>query len=201
MNTDWAGIRYIGCREAFVRIAYPDGVDSSKSPPAQRYSGAFGSQRPIVIPGQEFTIDEGIKRLIRHCLENDQDLNRWMASRRNQSISQHIWNALASLYYQSGIRPFIAGGDIRKLFDSDRDLVFVLEYFPQWHTNSLGQEKKGLLDRRISEMVMASSGDYGDISKFKYFDDIPISLGGTGKMEWRDFPAESPYPLTLAAVS
>src|SRR4051812_37436633 len=94
MNTSWNGIKFICAREALVTAAYRDG-GTDEHP---KYSIGFGSQIPPVQPGDTISIEEAFSRMKEHIARNDVTIGRLL----NAVVTQSVWDALASLYYQAG---------------------------------------------------------------------------------------------------
>lgn len=169
MITSWNGTKFICCREACVLVAYPDGHFPDG---AQKYSIGFGSQTPLVGPNDRITIEEAFLRMKAHIAENDKVIGRLIKA----PVAQHEWDAVASLYYQSGtaalrtVASLFNGGQKREAIGRFADF----------------RGSDGLLWRRTCEMQMALKADYGDLSKYKLYDGPPIPAN----LSLREFPAE-----------
>lgn len=170
MQTSWDGIKFICRREALVTVAYKDGKHDDGSP---KYSIGFGSQTPVVAPGDTITVDDAFVRMMAHVDLNDADIRRNI----KVAVKQCEWDAVASLYYQEG---FDALKAVAGLFMTKRSSAWAIREFANWHKDS-----DGLLKRRLDEIAMAR-GHYGDLETYKYFDGDPE----TTLMQSVPFPAQ-----------
>lgn len=177
MQTSWDGIKFICKREALCTVAYKDGKHDDGSP---KYSIGFGSQRPLVLPGDTITIDGAFARMIAHVRDNDRDIGRRL---KNTVIKQREWDALASLYYQAGVDELKA---VAVLLNSGDSVWGILEFAKHHNDN------KGLAKRRIREMAMACDGYYGDLATYFLIDGDP----DTTTMQAVPFPAQPNEAVT-----
>ncbi len=164
MITSWAGLRFICHWEAFVSAPYWD---------VTRWSIGFGT---IAKEGDPpITVEEAIRRVRAHVGKNDE----WLAGHLKVPVLQHEWDAIASLLYNK----WGASSDI--VFKINGGNLFWIEEFANWDRNMKGERKPGLALRRGDEQYMARRAYYGDISQYKVFEGVPLSL-----KEMRPFPAE-----------
>lgn len=183
-RTSGSLLKFDCCREAFVRVAYPDGVYRAGPLKGQpKYSNGFGLQTTIsgepVKPGDTTTIEESFIRMRLHFDAND----RVMSNLIHVVPAQHEWDGPASLFYQSGMDEI---REVARWFNEGRDIIDIAEGILQWNyvidENGEHVRKKGLSIRRAREELLMKSGDYGDISRYRYFDTI------NSIPEWRAFP-------------
>lgn len=173
MKTSWDGIKFICCREALVRVAYHDGDHPDGTP---KYSIGFGSQTPVVVPGDTITVEEAFNRMITHIEKSDEKITE----RLKVAVKQYEWDAIASLYYQSGTIPFEA---VVEILNRRRPSSWGIREFAHWHRDS-----DGLLGRRLEEIALARTNNYGDITTYKYFDGDPKQV----QAQERAFPPVQP---------
>lgn len=171
MQTSWNAIKFICRREALVRVAYVDGKQKDGSP---KYSIGFGSQTPVVVPGDTITVEGAFLRMMNHVAANDVTIGR----RVKVTIMQQEWDALASLYYQAGSAPLKA---VTELFNAGVGSAIAILELAKWHANV-----DGLAKRRVREMAMAVDGYYGNIETYILYNGDPRT---TDKQEV-PFPAE-----------
>lgn len=178
MQTSWNGIKFICCREALVTVAYHDGDNKDGTP---KYSIGFGSQTPKVSEGDRITVEEAFKRQRAHIADNDAVIGKLL----QVIVTQHEWDAISSLYYQSGT---VALRRVTALFNLGYPMEAVRAFMEfDEALDPTRQEKRrvdGLTKRRIREMILAVDGYYGDISRHLYFDGDPRAT----PREWREFP-------------
>jgi GH24 family phage-related lysozyme (muramidase) len=178
MLTDWDGIKFIGRREACVLVAYEDGWDitivDGKEIKTKRYSDGFGTRANG--PDEVIDENEAFRRLIQHVrTEADMRINKLL----KVELSQHMYNALASLVYQTGltrVRPTIA------LFNTVHPNLALISFA------AYGFSNPGLIARRIREMIMGLDGYYGDVSQYKLYRGPPHET----QPEWTAFPSAVP---------
>lgn len=155
------GYIFLGCREAIVLVAYPDGP---------HLSIGCGSNDPSLRPGDTITVKEAFERLKRDVAAREAIVNRML----KVAVSQQQFDALFDLYYQNGNKP---DGQGRRGFDHMAGLINAgrfddaAAYFPECCRNSAGESKDGLRKRRMMEQAVFLRGDYGDLSA------IPIWRG------------------------
>lgn len=172
-----------------MHLAYRDGGTDD----LPRYAIGFGSQVPLVSPGNSITLAEAIRRVRKHVRLNDE----WLSARVKVHMQQHEWNALSSLIYQ---RWLAAIGDAQWLADhhivrepraailtkvNASDPSWVAD-FQRWADNSAGEWKLGLHRRRVREMAVAYDANYFEIDRYGVFEGNPPRF-----REWREFPAEA----------
>lgn len=170
MITSGKGILRVCQIEAWVRVAYEDGVYRDGPLKGQpKYSYAFGSQTKLngerVQLGDTVNLVDSVRLVAAIIYRNDVDLTRNL----KVELPQFTFDAFTSLYYQSGSRVLKS---VSAAFNTKSRKLAILE-FAKYPTNERGEEKEGLADRRISEMHLARTGDYGDLSQFKAFDGDP----------------------------
>lgn len=161
MKTSSDGAKFIACREALVTVAYIDGQHQDGTP---KYSIGFGSQRGLPQPDDKITIADAFLRL-REDLD-DRDIT--IGNALKVPVEQREWDAVASLFYQSGSR---ALSTVSALFNKGEPVAAIYA-FAQFNRNR-GEWSDGLTKRRVREMAMAIDGHYGDISQFAFFDGDP----------------------------
>lgn len=151
--------KFVACREALVTVAYPDGTFADGSP---RLSYAFGS---LAKDGDKITIEQAFPLLQADLKERAAILNRKLTV----LLPQEQFDAFLSLYYQSGNKALHPVGD---LFNAS-EWELAIAKFRDFDKNSKGVFSKGLLRRRLKEIGLAEGGNYGDISRFPFFDGDP----------------------------
>lgn len=165
-KTSWEGCLFICQREAFVRVAYEDGV--WRSGPLEgkpKYSYGFGSQSTHPQPSDNIDIADAVELVRLHCYANDVLL----AKHLKREIGQPEWDALASLYYQSGTAAML---QVTAALNNLPRSLAILEFakFP------FGEDKipnDGLAHRRGLEIALAEGHFYGDLSSFMAYDGNP----------------------------
>lgn len=167
------GAKFICCREALVTRAYPDGEFDDGTP---RFSLAFGSQTPRVKEGETITIEQAFPRLLADIASREPDVNRVLKI----MLSQPQFDALFSLYYQAGWDELKAVAD---LFN-DGTPGLATRQFAEYYRDSKGRVKEGLARRRCKEIALAENGDYGDISRFPFYDGDPHFV----RRQYKPFP-------------
>lgn len=183
MPTTGRGIVKICQVEALVTVAYEDGTYRTGPLRGQpKYSYGYGTQTTIT--GERVKLGDTITPLSAAILirakirRNDEDLDRNL----HVQLLPHVYDAFSSLYYQSGSRVLLP---ISEAFNTKTTKLAVLE-FANWPTNEAGVEKEGLAGRRLSEMHLANTGDYGDLRQLMAFDGNPKLV----KPYYIDVPAE-----------
>lgn len=161
MQTSSNGAKFIAAREAMVTVAYEDGKHADGTP---KYSIGFGSQRDEPQPGDTITIEEAFKRLRMDL--NDRDLI--IAKAITVPISQNVWDAVSSLFYQSGSKALKTVAALFPIGESP-----ALEAFMDFNSGADGKPTAGHTRRRQAEWALGKAGDYGDISQFPFFDGDP----------------------------
>lgn len=162
MNTDEQGWKFIGCREAFVPVAYLDGI--WKDGPLigkQRFAIGFGSQTPPPKPGDTTTIEEAMAHLWENIKERDKSIAIWL----KVPVSQNVWNAIASLNYQRGSN---AARMVCSYYNVGHVHLAECE-IGHWASGQDGIFTEGHAERRMKETDLARHGDYGDISKYRLY--------------------------------
>lgn len=185
MRTSSNLLKFACCREAFVSVAYEDGIYKTgpmKGQPA--YSYEFGMQTTIegkrVKLGDTSTIEAGLLHVRSFFDSNDKVMNNLI----KVDIQQHEWDAAASLFYQSGI------DEIREVsgwFNAGVDIIDIAEGLLQWNYVTKDGKKmrlKGLSIRRTREELLMKAGEYGDISRYRYYDGDPAVTTPV----WKAFP-------------
>jgi GH24 family phage-related lysozyme (muramidase) len=151
------------CREALVLVAYPD-------PTPTQCSAGFGQQVPHMRPGDPVTIEWAFSTMKVSAAKRAAELSR----RLKVSLEQHQFDALWSLYYQSGVRympikPRLPGEvhsdypDILALINAGR-LDEAADLWPACDANQAGEHMGGLRKRRLLEQAIWVHADYGDLS-------------------------------------
>jgi GH24 family phage-related lysozyme (muramidase) len=165
-TTSWAGIRFVCHWEAFSAVPYWD---------VTRWSKGFGT---IAKEGDPpITVEAAIRLVREHVRKNDE----WLAARVKVSLLQHEWDAISSLIYNKW------GAASAVLFKLNGGDPYWVNEFANWDLNSKGERKPGLALRRGDEQYIARRANYGDISQYKVFEGVPLTL-----KEMRPFPAEEP---------
>lgn len=163
MPTSSNGAKFIACREALVTVAYPDGQHADGTP---AHSYGFGSQRGgLVKAGDTITIEAAFA-LLRKDLESRDAI---IAKAITVPIKQQEWDAVASLFYQSGTK---ALRTVAELFNAGKPIL-ALGAFMQFNSGADGKPTDGHTKRRIREMIMGIDSHYGDLSQVAFFEGDP----------------------------
>jgi len=173
MKTSIDGAQFIACREALVSRAYVDGKHKDGR---LKYSIGFGSQTNEPKEGDTITIEDAFARLKADIAERDITIRRIITA----PIRQCEWDAVASLFYQSGTKALRTVGE---LFNAGEP-IFAMAAFLQFNKDQ-GVPSKGLTKRRIREMIMGVDRYYGDLSQVAFFDGNPR----TAARQYMPFPA------------
>jgi GH24 family phage-related lysozyme (muramidase) len=163
------GVLFIANREALVLTAYQDGPHPSIG---------FGSNSPALRVGDKITVRDAFRLLQKDIAKREPELNR----RLTIALPQHGWDALFSLYYQSGTRylpvePRKAGDDrpdILRLINAGK-MDEAAAAWPDCDANLAGEKKAGLRKRRILEQAVFLTGDYGSLDPLPYWPGDPRS--------------------------
>jgi GH24 family phage-related lysozyme (muramidase) len=171
-RTTWKGIAFIANREALVTTAYPDGFYDDGT---QKWSIGYGSQTPTVHEGDTITVDEAIQRLKVDVEEREKDVARLVPA----TLPPHQFDALVSLYYQTGykrmkaVAKLLSENDVieaGRLMLSDDYITIKDNKTKKW------RRSKGLFARRAREAALIASGEYGDLSTVPYWDGPPTAV-------------------------
>lgn len=162
MPTSSNGAKFIACREALVTQSYEDGRHADGTP---KYSIGFGSQRDEPKPGDTITIEAAFA-LLRKDLESRDAI---IAKAITAPIKQQEWDAVASLFYQSGTKALRA---VAELFNAGKPIL-ALGAFMQFNSGADGKPTDGHTKRRAREMIVGIDGHYGDLSQVAFFEGDP----------------------------
>ncbi len=183
-STSLNGFKFICVREAIVTVAYEDGTGTNPDGTKfQKWSIGGGSQYPPVKPGDTISIPDAFIRIRNHIDDNDVIMSRLI----KVPIPQNLWDAVASLFYQAGIVPLRIVADKLNVAPS----IWAIAEFARWYESDPNDDDpkhdrlhEGLMARRIREMSLALDGNYGDISRYRFYDGPPK----TTPPQWREFP-------------
>lgn len=179
MKADVLCERYIACREGFVLKAYKDGKPWEDGPEKglPRMSIGLGHQDRSVKPGDTITVPACFALLKADIPPRARVVSNWL----KVPLLQHQFNALVSMYYQSG-KKFLKDQGLMTLINAGH-LDEALALFPEFDTrpDEDGNEvhDPNLKKRRLLEQKLFLTGDYGKLSP------IPIWRNGfPGPYEW-----------------
>lgn len=148
MNLDRDGALLIAKREAIVLVAYQDG---------EHYSIGLGSNDPSLKAGDTITVAEAFARFKRDIAVREQALTDML----RVVVDQDQFNALFSLYYQSGNRNLRW---LLPMINANAPKAVVAQCFPirEFSKNKAGEYMAGLEKRRRIEAAVYERGDYGE---------------------------------------
>jgi lysozyme len=138
--------------EAIALTAYQDGT---------HLSIGLGSNDPSLKAGDTITLRQAFSRFKRDILVREAELQR----RLKVPVKQNEYDALFSMYYQSGNRYIPTIVDAINRGDRQRAMDLWLE----GDKNKAGVQKRGLRWRREEELKMFRDGQYGDLSTVKLY--------------------------------
>ncbi len=172
------GAKAVAVREALVTHAYPDGLYKWGPLKGQsKWSIGFGSQTPVPKEGEIISKAEAFKRLRNDIKSRELILNKKL----KVVLSQPAFDALFSLYYQSGNESVDA---VVAIWNSGTPEVFGVAEFINWNFGENRIPTIGHTRRRIGEMHTAITGDYGNLSMVQVFAGNPREVHST----WEPFP-------------
>ena len=161
-------IVFIAQREAFVSVAYPDGVN---------HAIGFGRNDPAIKLGDTTTMEAELPLFLDGVRERAKTVDRAL----DWPVEQHEFDALVSLYYNKGT---VALNDVAsRLNDGDRSEAMAV--MCTYNRKQDGSFSFGLAKRRWLELCIFRNADYGDLSTIKVFDGDPKIVP----------PVETPFPL------
>lgn len=155
----------------------------------------FGKNDPNLKPGENITVARAFELLKEAIGPRVKDLNRWL----KVQLKQHEFDALFSMYYQSGGK-FLRKEGLIHLINLNR-ADEALARWPQFDTKTVKQldgkkievHDPNLKRRRLREQHLYRTGDYGTLSP------IPIWRNGfPGPWEWYHVQPEdfrTDYPI------
>jgi GH24 family phage-related lysozyme (muramidase) len=159
---------FVACREALVTVAYPD-------PTPENCSAGFGTQVPGMKPGTPVTIRWAFDNLHHGLVDRASRLSK----RIFVPLLQHQFDALLSLYYQSGnhympLKPREPGDkhygdpDVLALINAG-ELAAAADIWPTMDESAAGISMAGLRKRRLLEQGIFLHAEYGDLTKIPYW--------------------------------
>ena len=150
MQASRNGALFIAAREALVLVAYPD-------PTWESPSNGFGHNDKTLKSGDTITIPQAFAQLKQDMSIRGADLNRWL----EVTVSQTQFDALLSCYYEYGLEDDRAFLDVIAAVNADDALGVGRALLACCHDN--GIVSLGLLYRRVEELLLYFTGNYGAI--------------------------------------
>jgi GH24 family phage-related lysozyme (muramidase) len=163
MRTTRNGVLFIARREALVLSAYQDGPHMSVG---------FGHNNPKLRTGDTVTVKSAFRMLKADVADRETQL----AKKFTYPLKSHQWDAMMSLYYQSGNRCI---NDIAPLINKGR-LDEAMELLVKCDTNLAGDHIPGLAKRRLMERRVFESADYGELNPIPFWKGNPRET----KQDW-----------------
>ncbi len=156
------GILFIARREALVLVAYQDGPHKSIG---------FGHNNPALVDGDTITAKAAFELLKQDVAAREERVSSLL----KQPVTQHQFDAIMSLHYQSGNRYMPA----MVALVNAKEFAVAASFFPLCNRNLAGDELEGLRKRRLLEQKVFLDADYGGDDLFN----IPM---------WHGNPKETP---------
>lgn len=163
MQTSRNGRLFIACREAIVEVPYKDGTHLSLG---------CGHNGPDVLPGDRCTPQEALAWLAADIAARERDINRLL----KVAVAQPQYDALSSFHYNRGNRDFaypVVGTETIIEAVNSGDMAEIKRLWPTFDTNQAGVQMDGLKKRRIAELAMFQTGDYGQLSQIPWWKGDP----------------------------
>ena len=167
-------MKFICQREALVTVSYEDGRNEDGSP---KYSIGFGSQTPPPQVGDSITIEDAFARVKVDISDRAKIVDRVL----DFPVEQHEFDALVSLFYQSGTAALNDVAEWLSLGDRNRAMIAMSSYVKKED----GTFSIGLMKRRHLELMIFAKADYGDLSMIKVYNGDPKIVR----------PIEMPFPV------
>lgn len=152
LTTSRNGALFIACREGIVEVSYQDGP---------YLSIGCGSNGPHITSDMRWTPQQALRQLRADLRLREADVNRKVTV----DLKQHQFDALVSIHYNRGNRDFPAM--IAAVNSGDEAAVAAL--FPTLDTNSKGEHLAGLKMRRLAELAMYQTGNYGPLNSIPWW--------------------------------
>ena len=165
-------IVFIAQREAFVSVAYSDGIN---------HAIGFGRNDPAIRSGDTTTMAAELPLFLAGVRERAETVDRAL----DWPVEQHEFDALVSLYYNKGTT---ALNDVAsRLNDGDRSEAMAV--LCTYNRKQDGTFSFGLAKRRWLELCIFRNADYGILRTIKVFDGDPKIVP----------PIEVPFPVEALA--
>lgn len=145
MNTSFPGRRFIALEEACCLTAYQDG---------EHLSVGYGHNDPALKAGDRITFNRAFELLGEDLVKRDEIVTRML---KGTEVQQYEFDMLGSAYFNKGNA---VASVIRQIVLGNR--LDAMALFLTINRDSKGVFKPGLARRRVREMNVFLTGDYGD---------------------------------------